>query len=90
MWWQLWWVWMAGGVVLGIAEIFLPGFVFLGFAAGAVVTGLLIWLGLIGPALPWDLLVFAIGSLIAWFVLRRVAGVRQGQSKLWDRDINEN
>jgi len=88
--WQLWWVWLAGGVVLGIAEIFLPGFVFLGFAIGAAVTGMLMGLGLLGGNLAWMLLVFALASLAAWGVLRRAVGVRKGQIKLWDRDINEN
>jgi len=88
--WQLWWVWLAGGVVLAIAEIFLPGFVFLGFAIGAAVTGVLMGLGLLGGHLAWVLLVFALASLLAWVVLRRAVGVRKGQIKLWDRDINEN
>jgi hypothetical protein len=26
---------------------------------------------------------------VAWLVLRRVVGVREGQVKLWDRDIND-
>jgi len=88
--WQLWWVWLAGGVGLAIAEIFLPGFVFLGFAAGAAATGVLMGLGLLGGHLAWVLLVFALASLAAWAGLRRAAGVRKGQIKLWDRDINEN
>ena len=27
--------------------------------------------------------------LLAWLVLRRVVGVREGQVKIWDRDIND-
>jgi hypothetical protein len=29
-------------------------------------------------------------SVVAWLVLRRVVGVREGQVKVWDRDINDN
>lgn len=88
--WQLWWVWLAGGVVLAIAEIFLPGFVFLGFAIGAAVTGVLMGVGVLGGHIAPVLLFFAVASLAAWIGLRRMAGVRKGQIKLWDRDINEN
>lgn len=88
--WQLWWAWLAGGVALAIAEIFLPGFVLLGFAIGAGVVGLLLWTGLLGSGIAALLLVFAVASVLAWLGLRRVAGVRHGQVKIWDRDINDN
>ncbi|WP_212523061.1 hypothetical protein [Actibacterium sp. MT2.3-13A] len=87
--WALWWVWMAGAVALGILEIFAPGFVFLGFALGAALTGLLLAVGL-SPSLPWLLLIFAVVSLISWLGLRRAFGIRKGQVKIWDRDINED
>ena len=32
-------------------------------------------------------LVFAVLSLVAWIVLRRVVGVKDGQVKVWDKDI---
>ena len=44
--WTVWWVWIAGGFALGVAEVLLPGFIFLGFAAGAVLTGVLLGIGL--------------------------------------------
>ncbi len=93
--WDIWWVWVAAGIVLGILEVFAPGFIFLGFAVGAVVVGLL--MALSGPvalaltgSLALTLLVFALASLVAWLVLRRMEGVRKGQKKLWDTDINED
>lgn len=93
--WAEWWIWLTGAVALAILEIFLPGFIFVGFAAGAAVTGLLIGVG--GPvsawlagSLPATLLVFAAVSLISWIALRRIVGVRDGQVKYWDRDINED
>ena len=36
------------------------------------------------------LLTFAVMSLIAWLALRRILGVRQGQVKTFDSDINDN
>ena len=93
--WDIWWVWVAAGIVLGILEVFAPGFIFLGFAVGAVVVGLL--MALSGPvalaltgSLALTLLVFALASLGAWLVLRQLEGVRKGQKKLWDTDINED
>ncbi|MCU9848361.1 hypothetical protein OEZ60_10105 [Defluviimonas sp. WL0024] len=88
--WQAWWVWMIAGAVLAILEVVIPGFILLGFACGAVVTGVGLWLGLLGGSLAVLVLVFAVASLAAWLVLRRVVGVRKGQVKLWDRDINED
>ena len=91
--WDVWWVWVAGGIVLGILEVFAPGFIFLGFAVGAVVVGILMLLAgsvvALSSSLPLTLLIFAICSLIAWLVLRRMEGVRKGQKKLWETDINE-
>ena len=90
-----WWVWVAGGIALAILEMFAPGFIFLGFAVGAVVVGVLL---LVGPpvetalagSMSVKLLVFALASLVAWLVLRRIEGERKGQKKLIDRDINED
>ena len=88
--WQAWWVWMAAGVILGILEVLAPAFVLLGFAIGAVLVGLLMLIGVLGHSLPVTLLVFSIASLISWIALRQLVGVRRGQTKIWDRDINEN
>ncbi|MDI3337719.1 hypothetical protein QKW60_14975 [Defluviimonas aestuarii] len=88
--WQQWWVWMIAGAVLGILEVVVPGFILLGFAIGAGLTGLLIWTGLLGATLASTVLVFAVASLVAWLVLRKVVGVRHGQVKVWDRDINDD
>ena len=38
---------------------------------------------------PALILIFAVVSVVAWLVLRRVVGVREGQVKIWDRDIND-
>jgi inner membrane protein len=87
--WTVWWVWMVAGFALGVLEVVVPGFIFLGFAIGAVVTGVLVGLGVAPSGLAALLLIFAVASIIAWFVLRKTMGVRQGQVKVWDRDIND-
>lgn len=87
---NVWWVWIVAGFALGVLEILVPGFIFLGFAIGAVVVGVLVGLGLMGASLPALLLVFAVASVAAWLVLRATMGVRSGQVKLWDKDINDN
>jgi membrane protein implicated in regulation of membrane protease activity len=83
-----WWAWVVLGFALGVLEILAPGYIFLGFAIGAILTGAVVGFG---PAagLPALLLIFAILSVLAWLVLRRTMGVRSGQVKIWDRDIND-
>ncbi|MCU0901034.1 MAG: hypothetical protein MUC82_11170 [Cypionkella sp.] len=89
MMWAVWWVWIVAGFALGVLEVLAPGYIFLGFAIGAVVIGAGLGLGLLGGSLPLLLLVFALASVAAWLVLRRTMGLREGQVKLWDRDIND-
>jgi membrane protein implicated in regulation of membrane protease activity len=88
--WNIWWVWVVAGFVLGGLEIVVPGYIFLGFAIGAVLTGILVGIGAVGGGPAWLALIFALASLVAWMVLRRTMGVRTGQVKVWDRDINDN
>jgi inner membrane protein len=87
--WAVWWVWIVAGFALGVLEVLVPGFIFLGFSIGAVVTGILVGLGLAPASLAALILIFAVVSLVAWFVLRRTMGVREGQVKVWDKDIND-
>lgn len=87
--WTTWWIWIAAGFVLAGLEVLIPGFIFLGFAAGAVLTGLMLWLGIWTPGLPGLVLVFSVLSLVAWFAMRTLLGVRRGQVRIWDRDIND-
>ncbi|MGL6211799.1 MAG: NfeD family protein [Paracoccaceae bacterium] len=88
--WATWWVWVVAGFGLGVLEVLVPGFIFLGFAIGAVLTGVLVGFGLIGGNVPVLVLVFAVLSVVAWLVLRRTVGVREGQVKVWDKDVNDN
>ncbi|GAB4267633.1 MAG: hypothetical protein Kow0013_17720 [Pararhodobacter sp.] len=91
----IWWVWVAVGLGLAILELFAPGFLFAGFAVGAVVTGGIMGLNL--PGSVWleespinALVVFAILSLGVWLAMRAAMGIRKGQIKTIDRDINED
>lgn len=92
MMWSVWWIWIVGAFALAFLEVLAPAQIFLGFAAGAALTGIALLIGVPGLAgsLPATLLVFAVLSLTTWIVLRRVLGIRKGQLKIWDRDINEN
>ncbi len=88
--WTIWWAWIVLGFALGVLEIIVPGYIFLGFAAGAVVTGVLIGIGVLGSAgISVILMVFALLSLVAWLVMRKYFKL-PGQVKIWDRDINDN
>lgn len=89
-WFGVWWVWIVAGFALGVLEVLAPGYIFLGFAVGAVATGALVGLGILGHSLPFTLLAFALASLVAWFVTRMMLGKHAGQVKIWDRDINDN
>jgi membrane protein implicated in regulation of membrane protease activity len=88
--WQQAWVWGAGGLVLAALEMMAPGFYLLGLAAGALLVGLLLWLGVLGGSLPVMLVVAAVGALVTWLALRQIVGVQPGQARRWDKDINEN
>jgi inner membrane protein len=84
-----WWAWVILGFILGILEVAVPGFIFLGFAVGAVLTGIVVGFGIQAGATAL-FLIFAITSVVSWIALRRLVGVRQGQVKIWDRDINDS
>ncbi|SLN68171.1 NfeD family protein [Ruegeria meonggei] len=87
--WLTWWLWLAAALALGILEIVLPGFIFLGFAIGAAVTGLLLLIPGLAPSLPILLLIFAALSLISWLILRRMFSLPHDQVKTFNHDINE-
>ena len=84
---EVWWVWLALALGLGTAEIFLPGSIFLGFAAGAALTAPLA--GLTALTLPQLAVAFAVLSLASWLVMRKVFGFRQPGIKTFENDIND-
>jgi inner membrane protein len=88
--WTEWWVWLCIGVVFAILEMIIPAWVFLGFALGAAAMGGIVSLKLVTLGLAGSILAFAVLSLVSYFVLRSIFGLKHGQVKIWDRDINEN
>ncbi len=92
MWWSLWWVWMVGALLLAILEVIAPAQIFLGFAIGAAGVGFALLLGIPGLAgsVPSMLLLLSVVSLVAWLAIRRAVGVRKGQVKVYEHDINED
>ena len=89
MWWQEGWVWIVAGIGLAVLEVLAPGYVFLGFAVGAAAIGASLWLGLLGGSFAMLVLAFALVSLLAWAILRRIFGMRAGQVKIWHDDVND-
>lgn len=89
--WTSWVFWMIAAVALAILEVVAPSFIFLGFAIGAALVGLILLVGgsVISLSLPMTFLVFAVVSLISWIALRKALGVHKGQVKVWDKDIND-
>lgn len=87
---QQWWVWAVAAIALMGLEVLAPGFIFLGFGVGAGIVALLLALGLFGSNIAVILLIFAVLSLVAWLAMRRVFGLRKGQVKIWDKDINDD
>lgn len=88
-WWLLWWVWIAVAIALGLLELLLPAFVFLGFSAGAFATALLVALGL-RTGIGGTLLLFALISSAAYGALRLGLGRQGGRARIVERDINED
>ncbi len=84
-----WWVWMSAALLLATAEVIIPGWIFLGFAIGALVMGVLLLIGVSGLSLPITLVIFAVLSLIAYIGLRWVFGLKTGQVRTFDTDIND-
>lgn len=85
----VWWVWMALAVLLALAEVLIPGFIFLGFAIGAVVMSGVV---LVFPSLgiPWLIAVFAIMSLLGWVLLRFAFKKQSSGARIVTHDINDN
>ena len=62
----------------------------LGFAAGAVLGGVLLALGVLGRSLPVMLVRFGGASLVAWFVFTKAFGLPDDNVKVIRHEINEN
>ncbi|MBB5720991.1 membrane protein implicated in regulation of membrane protease activity [Loktanella ponticola] len=87
---EQWWVWMSAALLLATAEVIIPGWIFLGFAMGALVMGALLLIGVAGMSLPITLVIFAVLSLGSYLGLRWMFGLKTGQVTFFDTDINDN
>lgn len=85
---SLWWIWICIALALGVIELLLPGFIFLGFAIGALLMAgiVAVFSGIGVPAL---LALFAILSLIAWIILRMAFRSQSSGARIVTRDIND-
>ncbi|MCV3271066.1 NfeD family protein [Roseobacter sinensis] len=85
---NLWWVWTAAALSLAVIEVLVPGFIFLGFALGALAMVIVIFVvpGLGAPAL---LATFAGLSLLAWIGLRLAFRKQSSGAKVVHHDIND-
>ena len=81
----IWWHWIVAGLALAGLEALVPGYIFLGFSVGAVATGLLVARFGVFAGLPLLLLIFALLSLAAWLMLRRLLPGRRGAEGLAPR-----
>jgi hypothetical protein len=79
------WLWMIGGVLLLIAEIIAPGFFLLFIGSAAIATGAFTLL--FGLGLPAQLALFALYSLLALMVGRRVYA--SGPAASSDLNLND-
>lgn len=85
----LWWVWVAAALVLAILEVVVPGFVFLGFAIGAFLVGMLLLNTGLSLSVPLLFLIFAGLSLVAWLALRSFFALPKGQVTRFHDDVND-
>ncbi|WP_028956278.1 NfeD family protein [Sulfitobacter sp. 20_GPM-1509m] len=85
----IWWVWLAVAIALGVVEVLLPGFIFLGFALGALVMAAIV--GLVTPAIGVApaMALFAGLSLLAWIVLRLAFRRQSSGARRVLHDIND-
>lgn len=85
----IWWVWLSAALALALVEIMLPGFIFLGFAVGALGMALLVLVlpGAFGPTLA--MAIFGGLSLLAWIGLRIVFRKQRSGAHIIKHDIND-
>lgn len=87
-----WWVWIGIALGLGILELLLPGFIFLGFAGGAAVLGIaMALLPALFAGISFNALmaIFAGLSLICWLLLRFAFRGQSSGARVVTHDIND-
>lgn len=84
----IWWVWICVALALGMIELLVPGFIFLGFAIAALVMAVIVFV-LPATNVAALLAVFAILSLVAWIALKLVFRRQSSGARIITHDINE-
>jgi membrane protein implicated in regulation of membrane protease activity len=86
---SIWWVWLAAAIALGVLEVLAPGFIFIGFAIGALIMTGIVALFPTAMMAPAALALFAGLSLVAWIVLRQVFKSQSSGARRVTHDIND-
>ena len=63
----LYWYWLVLGMLLIIAELFIPSFTVFWFGLGAIIVALILWL-LPDMSVSWQLFIWAIASIVFTFL----------------------
>ena len=87
---MLWWMWIAGGVILMISEFVIPGFVVCFFGAGAVLTGIVAAI-FSALGLTWEIAIFIVSSIVFTLVGRKLfhGGKVRDPNDLDDVDLSD-
>ncbi|MEM6303096.1 MAG: hypothetical protein AAF744_00150 [Pseudomonadota bacterium] len=85
---SVWWVWICASLALGILELLAPGYIFLGFALGALSMAVVVFV-MPAASVPALLAMFAILSLIGWLILRMLFRRQSSGARIVRRDIND-
>ncbi|MEN3951441.1 hypothetical protein [Iodidimonas sp. SYSU 1G8] len=86
--------WLTVGLIFGVIEVLVPGYLFLGFATGAIFMSAILFMGAEGlftglGGLAYLIAFYAAISLASWFLLRKVLKAGADARKV-ERDINED
>jgi len=67
---NFWMIWIAIGLVCLIIEIFTPGFLFMSFGVGAIITGLF---SILNISLPIQISIFIFVTFIIFLFMRKIS-----------------
>ena len=65
---EVWMIWVMAGIICMIIEIFTPGFLFMSFGVGAILTGLV---SILISSIPIQVLLFALITFFVFINLRK-------------------
>ena len=86
---SIWWVWLSAAIALAMLEVLAPGFIFIGFAIGALIMAAIIAIFPTAMTASATLALFTGLSLVAWIVLKRAFKSRSSGARRVTHDIND-